>query len=233
MVLGVLGLLGLWLVHRILPPGDRTTPTANARWSAAALFASGRAVWRRPGVRGLLGISFLLSLAIEIPFIVYGAWLEDSFHLSLSRLGLASMVVGLAEGAAEAGSSQLTDRWGKRRSVLAGLLGLAAGLVALPWLARLGLVGALLGIAAVVLAFEFAIVSVLPLATELVPDARASLLSFNVMSNTTGRMLGSLAGGRLWEWQTTGIALNAFAGAGCALVAAVLLIRGLHDIDDS
>ena len=48
----------------------------------------------------LLLTNLLLTLAIEIPLIVYGAWLEATFGLSFTALGFASTVVGLAEASA-------------------------------------------------------------------------------------------------------------------------------------
>jgi predicted MFS family arabinose efflux permease len=189
--------------------------------------ATWRDLLRRRSVLVLLATAFLFTAAIEIPFIVYGAWLETAFGLSLSTLGLASTVVGVAEAAAEFGSAVITDRLGKKRSVLVGLLGLAASLVALPWLSRLGLVAALAGVMLMLLNFEFGIVSLLPLATELAPESRASLFSLTVTAFSLSRIIAALVGGWLWQWQS--IALHAGVGALCALVAALLLARGLAE----
>jgi predicted MFS family arabinose efflux permease len=181
----------------------------------------------------LLLTSALFSAAIECPFIVYGAWLETTFGLSLTALGLASIVVGLAEAAAEIGSSLVTDRVGKRRSVLLGLGGLAASLLLLPWLSQLGLAAALLGVVLMFLTFEFGIVSLLPLATELAPDARASLLSLNITAFSLGRIVGAMAGSWLWQWSQPNIAPHAAVGIGCALGAALLLKVGMAEIRPS
>jgi predicted MFS family arabinose efflux permease len=179
---------------------------------------------RRRPVRALLLTNLLLTLAIEIPFIVYGAWIETTFGLSFTALGFASTVVGLAEASAEFGTTMLTDRLGKRRSVLIGLLGLTTSLAVLPWLAGRGLAPALAGVVLATLSFEFGWVSLLPLATELAPDARATLVSLNGSSASLGRILGALAGGWLWQW--TAIELNAGVGVACALAGVLLLMRG-------
>jgi predicted MFS family arabinose efflux permease len=240
------GLLGIWLTRAGLPPGQQTrradgiaanrrpfqdfdTPPARPR--VGALVGHWRGLLRRRSVASLLLTSLLLSAAMELPFIVYGAWLETAYGLSLTALGLMSVVVGLAEATAEFGTAVLTDRLGKKRSVLLGLLGLAAGLVALPSLAALGLAPALAGLVGIMLAFEFGIVSLLPLATELAPDARASLLSLNITALSLGRIMGAVAGGRLWEWLDGGIAPNALAGAVCALVAALIMAWGMVEIE--
>ncbi|HNS49784.1 MAG TPA: MFS transporter [Anaerolineae bacterium] len=230
-MLGLLGLAFLLLVRRSLPsdrqPGDARDPAAHAPPAQPWL-----AILRRPGIVALLAAALLLAFAIELPFIVYGAWLEQSFGLGLTSLGLASAVVGIAEAVAEIGTTLLTDRLGKRRSVLAGLLGLAAGLGLLPRLASHGLVAALGGMVLVVLAFEFAIVSFIPLASEAAPDARALLLSCVVSAMLLGRMAGSFAGGWLWERQVGAISLQAHAGAAAALAAFAVMFLGVREIAD-
>jgi predicted MFS family arabinose efflux permease len=198
-----LGLLGAGLTHAALPAGRRVL----------VLLASG----------------LLLMAALEVPFIVYGAWLETAFGLSLSSLGLASITVGLAEAAAELGTTVITDRLGKKRSVVLGLLGLAASQAALPYLAGWGLVAAMAGVVLMMLTFEFSIVSLLPLATEVAPEARASLMALNVTAMSLGRIAGAVAGGWLWA-QAGGMAPNALAGAALALVAAAAMGWGMAEV---
>jgi predicted MFS family arabinose efflux permease len=229
--LAAFGALSLGLTHARLPPGNPAARRSDQQAPIRALLQSWRDLLRRPQVIALLLTSLLLVLGMEMPFIVYGAWLEDSFGLSLSTLGLASIVVGLAEASAELGTTMLTDRLGKKRSVLSGLLVLTASLLLLPVLARLGLASALAGVVLVVLAFEFAIVSLLPLVTEMAPEARASLLSLNVTAFSLGRMVGAAAGGWLWAWQPERIVYQAVAGAACALLAAMAAYWGLAEIE--
>jgi predicted MFS family arabinose efflux permease len=223
-VLATLALVGAALTHVSIP--GMATPGGG---SAAGLMRSTVGLWRelfrRPAVAALLGTSVLMILAIEIPFIVYGAWLEQSFGLSLTNLGLASTVVGLAEAAAELATVGFTDRLGKRHSALLGLLLLAASLLALPLLAGLGLLGALVGVALMMFAFEFGVVSMIPLVTEVAPDGRAAAISLNTTAVSLGRILGGAFGGWLWGWGMMGI--NSAVGAGCALAAALVLWRGM------
>lgn len=221
-------LVSLWLTHVGLPSSGRKVAGGNAQPIVASLVTTWRSLLRRRPVVIVPAVSFLLTLAIEIPFIVYGAWLERTFQLSLTALGLASVVVGFAEAAAELGATVATDRLGKRRSVLVGLVGVAGSLVVLPRLSALGLAAALAGIALLMLAFEFGLVSLLPLVTELAPDARASLLSLSVTAFSLGRMAGSWVGGWLWQWQS--MALDSVVGAACALAAALVLAHGTAEV---
>jgi predicted MFS family arabinose efflux permease len=218
-ILIVLGLLGVWLTHAGLPPTPRPATCESGKPFLASTIATWRNLLRRRSVIVLLLTTLLFTMAIEIPFIVYGAWLEATFGLDLSTLGLASTIVGLAAGVAEFGTTMITDRLGKRRSALVGLFGRTASLVMLPWLSRLGLAAALTSVA------------LMPLVTELVPDARASLFSLNITAVSLGRAMGAFVGGWLWQWQN--IALNVDLGAVCALTAALLLAWGMTEIGSS
>jgi hypothetical protein len=90
--------------------------------------------------------------------IVYGAWLEGQFHLSLTALGLLSVVICLAEFSAEGFSAGWVDRIGKRRAVMGGLILNVLAYLLLPRLAG-SLAGALVGLFLVYLTFDFSIMS--------------------------------------------------------------------------
>jgi predicted MFS family arabinose efflux permease len=223
-----LSLVGAWLTHRCLP----VAPSSHSRGTARATLRSLAATWKvllnRRAIVALLLTSSLLTFATEVPFIVYGAWLESAFGLGLTSIGVASIAIGLAETAAEFGTTFLTDRWGKKRSILIGLLGLSLSLALLPYLADAGIVTAIIGMVAMMLTFEFAIVSLLPLVTEMAPESRATLLSLNLLTMSLGRMIGSMIGGWLWNWES--ISIHATVGAASALAAAITLAWGISEI---
>lgn len=229
-VLCGMGLISLALTRIWLPAGHHPSEKAGKGQGLSLLLSTWRDLLRRRRVVILLLTSLLMTMAVEAPFIVYGAWLEADYHLSLSALGVASIVVGLAELGGEFGTTLLTDRLGKRRSVVLGLAGLTASLLLLPVLAWLGVAAALGGVALVTICFEFAMVSLLPLATELVPEARAPLLSLNMTAFSLGRILGVAVGGWLWQGQTGAITLNAVAGAACALLAVLFMLLGMAEL---
>jgi predicted MFS family arabinose efflux permease len=178
-----------------------------------------------PALMALL-VTCLLLLANENIFVVYGAWMEDQFGLTIAALGAASMVIAVAELVAEASSAGLVDRLGKRRSVFFGLALGALSYLLLPMLAR-NLGSALLGITILVLIFEFTIVSMLPLVSELVPDARGTLMAVNLAAISFGRMLGSLSGPRLWT--RGGLWANSLASAAVVTLALLILWIGVRE----
>jgi predicted MFS family arabinose efflux permease len=219
-----LGLVGWWLTRMLVPRKTVVQSPATKKPNHPSLVNSWRTILRCRAVPAFLMTALLMVMGIEIPFIMYGAWIEDSYGLGLSALGLASIVVGIAEAGAELGTAALTDRLGKRRSVVLGLLGLSASLLALPSISRAGLGAALAGVTMMMVTFEFAVVSSMPMATELVPGARATTLSLHLMAVSIGRMLGAFLGGWLWQGRLGGIQVNAYSGAAVAIAACLLLV---------
>jgi predicted MFS family arabinose efflux permease len=137
-----------------------------------------------------LMITALLMLAQDNIVVVYGVWMEDTFGLTVTALGVASLVIGAAEAVAELGAALLSDRLGKRRAVFLGLIVTASGYWLLPRLTG-NLVVALVGTAFVVLAFEFSIVSFIPLVSGLSATARGTLMSLNATAFSAGRMVAA------------------------------------------
>ncbi len=189
--LAVLGAAGLLLIAWLLPRDAPTTrPARSQRPRRSAMI-------RNRNVMAALGAGFFIILANEVTFIVYGAWMESRFGLSVVALGLASIVIGLAEAVGEFGSTAFVDRLGKRRAVLIGLVISALTYGALPMLGQ-RLEWAMGGLALLFIAFEFTIVSLLPLISELAPSARATTMSANIAAMTLARMIGSAGGTALF-----------------------------------
>lgn len=212
--LGVIAGLALWVA---LP----ATPRA-ARRSGQAATGLWRAVVRHPAVLAGVGLGLLISLSNELLNVVYASWLDRSFGLSVAQLGASTTVIGAAELAGEALVMTLADRLGKRRAIALGLLASAAAYAALPALSgslQLGLAALFL----VFIAFEFTIVTTLPLMTELVPGARGHVMSANVAAHAAGRMLGALLGARLFPLGFGAIGLAAAAGNLLALGLLVVI----------
>ena len=218
--LGVIGLIATW----------RCCPTFNRPRQAAVSphhpWKLRRAPWLSRATVMALAISMLLVMANENVFIVYGAWMEDQFGLAVSALGVASIVISLAELVAESSSAGLVDRLGKRRAVLGGLLLNVLAYLLLPRIAGT-LAGALAGVTLTFLTFEFSIVSMIPLVSELAPETRGTVMALNVAGMAAGRAISSLIGPRVWA--VGELPLNAAVSAGFVLLASVVLWVGVRD----
>lgn len=167
-----------------------------------------------------LVIGFLITCSNEIINVVFGTWMENAFAMRVAALGLASAVIGIAELAGEGVVAGFVDRLGKRKSVGVGLVLYCIGCLLLP-LMGFSEIGALFGLFVFFLTFEFTLVSTLPLMTELVPEARATLMATTAASHSLGRMIGSLIGPILFS---SGLGANAVAGVIMNIVALGLLI---------
>jgi len=141
----------------------------------------------------LAGISIAMwaSAGNEMVTLIFGVWLEDSFGLKIAALAGASAVIGISELGGEGLVALTTDRLGKPRALMLGLLGNAVAALLLPIVGTTEL-GALLGLFLFYITFEYVLVSHIPLMTEIMPKTRATLLSFNVAGHSLGRMIGAL-----------------------------------------
>jgi len=210
---GALLMMGLvaWLVPFIPPSHGAVSGSLKKFWHALAA----------PSVMAGLALSLTFTCANEVVNVVFGVWMEDSFNLKIAALGAASAVIGFSELGAEGLSAWLVDRLGKERAVTIGLLGNALVVLTLPWLGR-SLVGAMFGLGLFYLTFEFAIVCSLPLMTEILPSARATLMGLNVAAFSLGRALGAWLAPQFYAW---GFWANALAAVGFDLLALLALSR--------
>ena len=188
-----------------------------------------KAVLRHPAAVAGLALGLLLSSANETVSIVFGLWMEESFGLQVAALGAASAVIGLAELGGEGLVAGLSDRLGKGKAVAlgVGLNSLAALL--LPIIGT-SIPGALVALFAFYITFEFTLVSSLPLMTELVPAARATMMAANVAALSLGRALGAFAGPPLFSG---GIAANGVAAALLNLAALLTLVFFVREHADA
>jgi predicted MFS family arabinose efflux permease len=157
-----------------------------------------------------------MSAANEVINVIFGVWMEDSFGLRIASLGAAAALIGLAELGGEALTAGVTDRLGKPRAVAIGAVLNCLAALALPLLGR-SLPGAAVSLFLFYFTFEFTLVSSIPLMTEILPNARATLMASNVASHSLGRALGALIATTLYA---QGIYAN-------SLAAIVLNLLGL------
>ena len=185
-VLLVLGLVTFAIIGWMIPRADRSAihPQGTSFKNVRTVLTS---------LPALAGISIALwaSAANELVNLIFGVWLEDSFGLKIAALAGASAVIGISELSGEGLVALTTDRLGKPRALVLGLSGNALAALLLPLIGTTQ-VGALAGLFLFYITFEYVMVSHIPLMTEIIPSARATMLSFNLTGHSLGRMIGAL-----------------------------------------
>ena len=221
LAMGIASLLGLLLLRLFIP---KVHERGTELYRPLDYWEMWRLLFREKTARGAMAYIFLMSMSNDNLFVVYGAWLEKDFGLSVVALGLGTTVIGVAELAGEFLTASLADRLGLKRTVFIGLVLTSIAYLALPFIgAGIGL--ALFGLGLIFLAFELTIVASLSLATELLPQARATMMAGFLASAGLGRVAGALIGVRIWL--AGGITVTAIVSAGCGLLALLCLWRGL------
>jgi predicted MFS family arabinose efflux permease len=175
-LLGVISLIVLfWLLPRdALPLKNSTSILNNFKLVLASKVA----------LAGL-GITMFTMASHELVSIVFGIWLEDAFGLKIVAMGAASVVIGVAEISGQSLIIVITDH---RRAVKFGLSLICLTMFALPLLGR-SLSGALLGLFLFYICLEFTFVNLLPLMTEILPSARATLMALAISVESLGRAM--------------------------------------------
>ncbi len=171
-----------WLIPRSDPL--RSQPTTASVKNVRAVLTS------LPTLAGI-AIGLWASAANELVNLIFGVWLEDSFGLKIAALAGASAVIGFSELSGESLVALTTDRLGKPRALVLGLTGNILAALLLPIVGHTE-IGALVGLFLFYITFEYVLVSQIPLMTEIMPEARATLMSFNVTGQSLGRAIGAL-----------------------------------------
>lgn len=203
--IGIASLIGTAVLFFLLSRNGRAATRGKA---GGSLLSSWRGVARSRPAMGVLGFAFFFSVANDLFFMVFGAWMEESFHLSLIALGSSVFVVGFAELLGEIAVASLSDRIGLQKAVVIGTLLSAAAYGMIPVLGR-SAPGALVVLFLIFLFVEFSIVTLISRATELLPGMRGAMMSGYIAASSAGRMAGALLGGPVWllgrmPWITAG-----------------------------
>ena len=209
---GGLMILLLALLVPNVPPDHRPT---------GSLFSSLGIVLRSPQALTLLGMGLCFTLGNEVINLLFGVWLGDRFSLQIGALGAVAALIGIAELGGEGLSSWLADKVGKVVAVRIGVFGNILSALALVLFGQWQW-GAILALFLFYLSFEFMLVSSLPLISEVIPQARATLMAVNIMFFSLGRSLGAV--GAPWLYGA-GFWVNAVAAIGLNLVGLWLLGR--------
>jgi predicted MFS family arabinose efflux permease len=213
-ILTTLGLLAIFLLNWMVPADNMQ------RGAAPNVFTNIRKVLTyHPALAGL-AIGLFCSAANEVINLVFGIWMEDSFGLQIAALGATAAVVGFAELSGESMVGVFADRLGKPKAIAFGLLGNCLAALAFPSLGQT-LPGAVVGLFLFYLTFEFTLVSTIPMMTEIMPHARATMMAINISAMSLGRALGALVAPALFSW-------GMGTSAGAAVVFNLLALLALR-----
>lgn len=190
-------------VYRVLPSarehrGEHQPGTAAAqfpRFSWNQFFDLGSQ--RRSTWAALVG-GGLIMFATWHTFLNYGTWLEREYKLDAAAIGIVAAVLGMADLIASVLASLVTDRMGKRYSVMGGTALGAASFLLLPTLNQ-SLIGVVTGLVLARFFFEFSVVSNLALVSEQAPTQRGKVLTFGAACALIGSTLAGLTGPPAYE----------------------------------
>ena len=211
-ILGGIMLLLLWL----LIPSDAPLET-----QPLAILADIRKVLAYPpAVMGIL-MGTLFITGNEVVNIVFGVWMQDAFQLQIAALGAATVIIGISELGGEGLAALLADRLGKERTIAISLVLNALWVVTLPWLGK-SLPGAFVWLFFFYLTFELAIISALPLMTEITPATRATMMAVFIAFLSLGRAVGDLVAPWIYRG---GFIMNAVVCVALDLLALFFLSR--------
>jgi predicted MFS family arabinose efflux permease len=227
LVLGLIGIPVWWLTRRALPADPGADAVAEwegwgIRRTLTSLIVQVRTVGQDGQSVLALTTMALIGFAQINVLVVYGAWMEDRFGLTVSSLGVVTLVIGAAELAAELAVAFVSDRFGKRRSLFVSVIFTGLAYLALPHLTG-SLAAALVGTAVMTFFFEFTIVGLLPLVSGMNAEARGTVMSLTRAAGSASRAIAAPLGVALY---TAGdLARNGPVSALACLLLLMVLLR--------
>lgn len=190
-----IGAIGAAIVVVVFVGAD--APHLSERAPTAPSTTTGRAPLPATAWAPMIGSALTAAAGIGT-FVVSGAWLDDAYGLSTGGLGVVAAAFGLVELVSSTTVATHGDRIGARRSVIAGLIVLAAGAVAMLSAGDSRAV-AIAGLLVFLTGFEFGFVSSLTLVSEAAPEARGRAIGLSNAMGTVARASAVFIGGQLYE----------------------------------
>lgn len=207
---GGLSMLAVGLVLTLLDRSDREHARASQTSSGA-----------KATIAPFLATVMIAGFTLEMLFVVMGAWLEGSFGMTLFALAGVGALLGLAELGGEGLMVAFTDRIGKRNSFAFGLGATAVALTVLAF-ANQELAPALIALFFAVVSLELAVISGLPIASELRPRRRARFLAWTMVAAGLGRIVADLVGPSIFD--AAGMTAVSGVAAGSAATGVLVLL---------
>ena len=219
-VMLALGTLAVWL----LVESDEKPDHQHERIRIISPLAAIRTVSAHPPAVFALLYTLCLTLSHEIFFINYGLWMGDAFGLVLTALGAVTIIIAIAEVFGEFIVISVADHFGPKQTSMYGMLTAAICFFIIPN-ASFSLPLAMLLIFVMFVSIETAIVSALPLMTEILPEARAIMMSANMGSHSLGRVAGAALGAFIYKFTAGDFLVVGVVAGGLGLLAFVVMLR--------
>lgn len=222
----ILSIFSIVALSRLIP-ADKPHRDALQDNPALNPLTAWHVIRESPAAIASLIYSLCIAAANEVFFINYALWMENSFGLVIAALGIITTIVAVAEIGGEVTIIGLADRLGKKRLALFGASIAALSYVVVPALTT-DLTGALIGLFIMFITVEIGIVASLPLFTEVLPHARAVMMSGVAGFASLGRLIGGLIGSALFAWLGDFVLIGGIATL-IGLIGCVALWRFVAD----
>ena len=216
----LIGVVAIWLYVE----SDVKTKSERKLVKMISPIAAFKIIRQHPPALFALCFAICLTTAHEMFFINYGLWMEQSFDLVPTALGTVTIVIAVAEILGEFIVIGIADRLGTKLTSMTGMLVAVVSFAVIPSLS-FSLPIALLGIFIMFVGIETAIVASFPLFTEILPDARAVMMSANMGAHSLGRVIGAAFGGLLYASTNSNFLIVGVFAAIVGLAAFVIMWR--------
>lgn len=191
--LDILGALVTGLIMFAFPVIENNT-TPSAKIAPSNLVHSLKLVLtNKRAVSGLL-VTFFMMFASFGMYSFLGAWLSNSFNISVSAIGTIIIVVGFGNLVGNLSGGLLGDAFGKGRVVITGLTILAITLFIVPY-ASSNIIFAISCIFVWLISAGASLSSLNSIISELVPSLRGTVMSLNSSFMYMGTTIGVMVGG--------------------------------------
>jgi multidrug resistance protein len=186
------------LVLRFLPETRARSAPREERHGPGALFSGWQRALQYPAISRLVAVNLIFTIAFTAMEAVFPLFAQHYFHWGAEQIGYLFTYVGLLIVIMQGGLvGRLVKLWGERALLIAGLLLLAVGLLALSFSTSIALLFVALGILSVGNGAVSPVTSAL-LSLASPPDAQGETLGLAQGIAGLGRVIGPLAAGGVY-----------------------------------
>lgn len=214
LTLFIVGLAAIAAVMRLVP--KQSVSTKEEEFSGSRF----KLILKSPAALFGLAMGFLVISGNNLISVIFGVWMEEAYGLKIAAIGAAAMVIGFAELGGEGLVGLVVDRFGKRRTIAVGFIINILSAV-LPFFLGGSVTGALVWLFIFYLSFEVTLVAFLPLMTEVLPSARATLMAVFLAASSLGMAAGVFCGPRLYS--AGGFTFNVIAAMAANILGLIML----------